>query len=133
MAEPTTPAPKGTTIRYGVPVCWLGEDNERVATFTVDRRRAVAAISAQVRELDGHPREVEADISEQLWWLIVDNCGCGDTCPHPPEKEGWTLHEEPECEHPTLPPCGNTYAWEGVKCASDTPGAVPVFVAEVQW
>lgn len=90
---------------YGVKVSGVGEENE-IAVFTHDRRRALAAVARFVREQwAGHVARVW--VRDATWWQVFDHAECGSGCPFE--------------------------SWVGVECAEDTPGAVPVLKVEVDY
>lgn len=115
---------------YGVKVAELGEDGGAgFVAFTHDKRRALAALHRHARH-HGIGRVETIELGEPIWWLVVDNCGCGDACSHLPEDPDDT----PDCDCATygLPPCRpQTYTWVGNDCPEGTPGALPVTRAEV--
>jgi hypothetical protein len=120
---------------YGVPIGQLGIDgDEGVIAITHNRRRALAALSAYARTHGYSPEKNAVSVGEPSWWLLHGNCGCGETCPHKPDSDGDTVHEDPDCERYGLPPCTDgEFGWIGETCAEGTPGAVPVLLIEVEW
>jgi len=123
------PEEAGLSQRYGVWVGGLGDDPIGSAGWiacTHDRPRALAAIDAEVREVWGSPVLDYIGIREE-WWRLVTNCGCGDTCPHEADTDGFV--ECDDCDLYGLPPCVmDELTWIGDKCGADVPGAVPVTV-----
>lgn len=123
---------------FGVKVATMGEDAEEIAAFTHDRRRALAAVHRFIREawltkpLRLDLREVRADgdpMRAEQWWIGLDNCGCGDTCPHEPDEEGY---RDCSCKSYGLPPCvEEEMSWMGRLVPEGTPGAFPALQFEV--
>jgi hypothetical protein len=106
---------------YGVKIAELGEDgDEGFFAFTHDQRRAIAAVYRYLRENGDRPDEIQA--STPGWRQLVDNCGCGERCPH---------DDDHECTHWGLSPCRDDFAWIGVICEGSAPGALAVTVLEV--
>jgi hypothetical protein len=118
---------------FGVKVAALGEDGDMGwVAFTHDRRRAIAALHRYIRvDLDSGPvREITTE--EPRWWVVVDNCGHGDTCPHTPDEHDSVWHED--CTHFGLPPCQpDELGWIGTRCDGGTPGAVPVIEMQARY
>lgn len=112
---------------YGVRVACLGEDGDTWAAFTHDVRRAVAAVNAGHRWDTGDRARVTLDRAG--WWRLRDNCGCGESCPHP-DGECWE-DEDGLCD-PMLPPCGDVYGWRGEDVESGAEHAFPVIVFKVE-
>jgi hypothetical protein len=118
---------------YGVKVSALGEDgDEGWVAFTHDERRAIAALHRYIRDdlASGPVKEITTD--QPRWWVVVDNCGCGDTCPHEPDSEDDVWHED--CVNYGLAPCiEEELSWLGTYCDASTPGAVPVIRMEASY
>ena len=118
---------------YVVKIACLGEDgDEGFVAFTHDRRRAVAALHRYIRVdlKDGPVKKITS--GKTGWWLVFDNCGCGDTCPHPEDEDGEI--ECNDCEHYGLPPCiEDRLPWLGETQAEAVEGSVPVMEFEVDY
>lgn len=114
--------------RYGVKIAELGEDGEMgFVAFTHDERRALAAVNRYLRSVRDQPQSI--DLSKPFWWVVIDRCGCGNTCPHEEDADGFVEHG---CEHYGLAPCiKDSLSWLGLRCSEGTPGAVAVIEAEV--
>lgn len=130
---------------YGVPVSFLGEEQDGVAAFTDSPRRALAAINRLVRTEIGDPFAELYDPTSltKSWVLAYDNCGCnhvdpqscrGDLngsvtcCKVDPEDESAEEIIEHDCPHYGLPPCiEDLYSWVTERVAEGTPGALPMF------
>lgn len=112
--QPLTPDQISDAEYYGVEIAVL--ESGDFAVFTHDWRRAVAA----VRREYGPARRVTFGKPE--WWLVVDNCGCGDECRCEVDEDGDVV--DPECDLPGLPPCEEEFVWRGVRCAEGAPGAL---------
>jgi hypothetical protein len=130
---------------YGVPVSFLGEEQDGMAAFTLDRRRALAAMNALVRrEIDEPFRELY-DLSslKSRWVLAYGHCGCEHKDPHacrgdlngpvtccrvdPDDPDGEDIDNH-ECEHYGLPPCiEDLYSFVSEDVAEGTPGAFLVW------
>lgn len=144
MADPTkTFEPKPLTLdqvdtyghggeHYGVKLAALGEEGDMGwVAFTHDRRRAIAALNRHVREdlREGRVYKITTDAPE--WWLLFENCGCGEKCQHAPDGDGWIDHT---CDHEGLPPCDTErFAWACERGAADAPGALPVITMEAYY
>jgi hypothetical protein len=115
---------------HGVKAGSLGADHDMgIAVFTHDRRRALAAANSLLRSEWGH-HTIGVTASKAVWWLVVDNCGCGPVCPHEPDEAGDREHHN--CATYGLPPCiEEVFSWMGLTCDEGTPGALPVTVIEV--
>jgi hypothetical protein len=128
----------GCSEFYGVKVAAVGEDGEEIAAFTHDRRRAVAAANRYVREvwlmklrsIDVRTMRVDGgSMKPEQWWIAIDSCGCGDTCPHPKDEDGWS---DCNCKTYGLPPClEEEMTWIGRLVPEGTPAAFPVLLFEV--
>ena len=133
-------------VLYGVPVSFLGEEQESVAAFTVDRRRALAAMNRLVRHDVGDPfAEAYDPTSLALHWVTVaTHCGCvhpdptqcsvetnGDVtcCPVIDADDPDAAQvDDHDCEHYGLPPCTeDLYSWMTTKVSVGTPGALPMW------
>lgn len=118
---------------YGVKIAALGEDSDMGwVAFTHNRRRAIAALHRYIRvDLDSGPvREITTE--QPRWWVVVDNCGHGETCPHEADADGSTWHED--CKHHGLPPCQtDELGWIGEYCDEGTPGAVPATTMQARY
>jgi hypothetical protein len=119
---------------YGVRLAAIGDhgdgDTEWVA-FTHDARRALAALHRELRTDPSQLPFTGITVGKPAWWQVVNNCGCGDTCPHSVDKNGDRWHED--CKHFGLPPCvTEQMSWMGLTCGQDTPGALPVLMLEVE-
>lgn len=127
----TTPDKVLSGTRYGVYVAGIGEDfpgeDGRWVAFTHDRRRAIAAVSAEVRAESGDRLEKIA-ATKVTWWRIRANCGCGEKCAHP---DGSCWEDEDGLCEPTLPPCGDSYGWIGEDAEDGAELAFPVIVFDV--
>jgi hypothetical protein len=125
-STPLTIDQLGCDLIYGVPVAPLGEDGDQgYAAFTVDRRRALAAVNA-FRRGEGENRSyLDSEKFEHV--QVFDWCGCE---PHEvDEDEG---HTNCDCPHWGLPPCReDTYAFVQETCSPDALNALPVFQLEV--
>ncbi len=123
------PSRSGMNQRYGVYVGGLGTDpvgSSGWIACTHDRRRAVAAILAEVRSELGS-RALELVGIRTTWWQLETSCGCGDTCPHEEDSDGWVEHDT--CDPHGLPPCiEGEFAWIGLQCDEGDPGAIAVTV-----
>lgn len=118
---------------HGVKVGTLGEDHdEGIVAFTHDRWRALAAASGLLRSDLGRRHGVDILGAKAVWWRVVDNCGCGEQCPHEPDDAGDREHGD--CATYGLPPCTEeVFSWMGLTCDEGTPGALPVTVIEVEF
>lgn len=116
---------------YGVKLAELGEDSDAgIAAFTHDKRRALAAINRYVRETCKAKAEW-IDAGPPEWWQIIENCGCGEKCPHVVDEDGDIEHD---CPHYGLPPCTEeALGWIGLKCPAAALGAVPVIECEASY
>lgn len=93
----------------------------------------MAAINRYVRvDLDSGPVKHIDVTTGTGWWVVVGNCGCGNTCPHEPDEDGNRWHED--CKHYGLPPCvKEQFGWIGLRSTADAPGAVPAITFEVSY
>lgn len=119
-----------STELYGVKVAELGEDGDMgFVAFTHDERRALAALNGYARALGERTEAIT--LSVPRWWVVIDRCGCGDTCPHKPDADDFIEHG---CQHYGLAPCiEDSFSWLGLYCTEGTPGALPVIEAEVSY
>lgn len=107
---------------YGVQVAVLGEDgDDGYIAFTTDRRRAIAAVCADLRWNGDRPDTLT--VSDLRWVQVFDHCGCPDHDPDPQAD-----HDDCECHHHGLPPCApETWAWVYEDATPDAPNALPIY------
>ena len=141
-------AASGLPTHYGVAVCSLGEDGDRMLAFTDNPRRALAAMNRQVRDDCGVGEMVQQfDPDVRVRWAVFhDTCGCvhddpsscradlngAVTCCVPdPEDDSDPVEKIADhgCPRPGLPPCtrGDGDWWMSTTdITAATPNAVQV-------
>jgi hypothetical protein len=132
---------------YGAPVSFLGEEQDGVAAFAPDRRRALAAMNRLVRKEIQEPFSEYYDVKSLrcAWVLSYDRCGCNHLDPHScrgdlngavtccqvdPDDEDAEDIAEHNCPHYGLPPCIDdlyTFVSVDVDAAVGAPGALLVW------
>jgi hypothetical protein len=142
MAEtataPTALYPCRDEVFYGRGVWVLGEDGEWGVMVEGHGRRALAALLAQQRDVQGRyyfrPAEVRDAKPVEKWVRFIEDCGCTEAehAAHVAEANEDGPDCDNTCSHFGLPPCRSdlyTWAWEDVQ--PDAAAALPVL--EVQW
>jgi hypothetical protein len=132
MSEQRDLYPTADQTFYGRHVWPLGLDCDQGVMAEGHGLRALAALNAHQRDIDGSMWRWSAssltklDIAE-VWVTFRETCGCT------PEQHAEHIDELTcECESPGLPPCEpEQFAWTYTRVEPGTSGALPV--TEVLW
>jgi len=112
----------GEATHYGVRI-FQYEEGGFIALG--EGRRALAAVNAYGREMDGTLWRLSPPVRvEQRRVHFLDSCGCS------PEHVAAHDDEGCDCEYSSLPPCGDDWSWCTVTARQDAPDAVAVVAAE---
>lgn len=115
---------------YGRAVWPWGEDGDLGVMIEGHGRRAVAALSAYGRDIDGRGwlPHMLFDLTER-WVTVHLDCGCTTEQHAEHHQDGdWYC----PCRRPGLPPCDSrTYRWTVEYVAEGDPGAIAL--TEVRW
>lgn len=117
------PSTQADRAYYGVPILQY-EEGGFIALG--EGRRALAAVNAYGREMDGLCWRLSPPVKiEHRRVHFLDSCGCGD--------EHVAAHGEDgcDCDYPALPPCGDEWSWSLTTAHPDAPNAVPI--VEATW
>jgi hypothetical protein len=117
------PGDRADATYYGVRVLQF-EEGGFVALG--EGRRALAAVNAYGREMDGWGWRLSPPVKvEQRRVHFLESCGCS------PEHVAAHHDDGCDCEYPSLPPCGDEWSWAITSAHPDAPNALPV--VEASW
>jgi hypothetical protein len=130
--------PARNEVFYGLGVWDLGEDGEWGVMVEGHGPRALAALCAHWRDVQGRGWQDDIRSAEPVekWVVFHEECGCTEA-EHAAHVErtpdGLVIAGcDFDCKRVGLPPCQpDRYAWAWDYAEADTPGALPVL--EVRW
>lgn len=127
------PAPDVTF--HGRHVWSMGEDGDWGIYIAGHGRRALAALNAYHRDLQGSVWHTPGRFKPQETWVrLLETCGCTKEA-HArhiadADADGLTACDD-DCDDSGLPPCRDYYAWHATSASPGEHGAVPMTV--VRW